>query len=152
MEKHKATSHRKKYSRTNNQCALCRRINCGSDIKVHDYVKSESIGNDAKDLVVRKQIPKHLPGNLTVIRGSSFSLVELPTFLTSPVELVGLHQICTPHQPGDPHQLGGLHHSIFRASSASSLTISGMTLTGRLEPTKLTTKEMPLCYKDPSIQ
>ena len=71
MEKHKTASHKKKYSITNHQqCALCRGLTCGSDIKIHDYVKRESIGNDAKsvalspeDFVKIKQLSEHHPGN-----------------------------------------------------------------------------------------
>ena len=52
MEKHKAAAHKEKYSRPNHQSTLCRGLTSGSDIKVLDYVRRESIENNAKSIAL----------------------------------------------------------------------------------------------------
>ena len=96
----------------------------GADLEVNESGNISNCFNLPTQDVIRENpvsISQSVHRKLTLIRGSYFSLVELPTFLTSPVELGGLN--CT-------------------VSSTSSTTFSpdhGMTLSETLASYKFKT-------------
>ena len=104
---------------------------CRANVKVHYNDNGERIDNISNvqnippEDVFRERplsLSQSVHRKLTLIRGSSFSLVELPTFLTSPVDL------------------GGLNCTISTSSSSTTATSLGITLPEALANYQLKTK------------
>jgi hypothetical protein len=104
---------------------------CRANVKVHYNDNGERIDdvsnvqNIPPEDVFRERplsLSQSVHRKLTLIRGSSFSLVELPTFLTSPVDL------------------GGLNCTISTSSSSTTATSLGITLPEALANYQLKTK------------